>query len=181
MICPSLTTKRLTLRAHRPADWEDSLSMWSDPAVVRHIGGAPATAEEVWARLMRYAGHWVMLGFGFWLISDTETGAFLGEAGLADFRRQISPGLGSDPEAGWALSPWAHGRGYAAEAMTAILAWADGNLDAPRTVCIIAPENTPSLTLAEKLGYRPYADGLYRGDRTIMLERFRPPVASNQG
>ena len=173
MICPTLTTERLTLRAHRPADWQASLLMWSDPDVVRHIGGTPATAEEVWARLLRYAGLWVMMGFGFWLISETATGAFVGEAGLADFQRNISPPLGSDPEAGWALSPWAHGRGYGAEAMTAILDWADGALSVARTVCIIAPDNAPSLKLAGKLGYQPFATGLLRGDETVMLERMR--------
>lgn len=172
--CPTLATPRLTLRAHRAADFEDSVAMWSNPDVVRFMGAKPATPEEVWARLLRYIGHWTLLGYGFWLISETASGAFVGEAGLADFRRAISPPLGADPEAGWALAPWAHGRGYAAEAVSAILGWADQSLGAPRTVCIIDPRNAPSLTLAGKLGFRLYGKGLYRGDEALMLERLRP-------
>ncbi len=171
MTCPTLATDRLTLRGHGLADFDDSLALWSDPRVVRFIGGKTATAEEVWARLLRYGGHWSLMGFGFWTIHESATDAFVGEAGLADFRRAITPPLGPDPEAGWALSPRAHGRGYASEAMTAILAWADRALGAPRTTCIIDPANAASLKLAAKLGYEPFGRGLYRGDEVVMLER----------
>jgi len=168
-----LTTDRLTLRGHGLADFDDSLALWSDPRVVRFIGGKVATAEEVWARLLRYGGHWALMGFGFWTIHDTATGVFIGEAGLADFRRAITPGLGPDPEAGWVLSPKAHGRGYAREAMSAILAWADAKLGASRTTCIIDPANAASLKLAAKLGYERFGRGVYRGDDVVMLERRR--------
>jgi RimJ/RimL family protein N-acetyltransferase len=174
MSCPVLTTDRLTLRGHGLADFDDSLALWSDPEVVRFIGGKTATAEEVWARLLRYGGHWALMKFGFWTIHDTATGVFVGEAGLADFRRAMTPALGPDPEAGWVLAPRAHGRGYAGEAMSVILAWADATLGAPRTTCIIDPANAPSLKLAAKLGYQPFGRGLYRGDEVVMLERPRP-------
>jgi RimJ/RimL family protein N-acetyltransferase len=174
MTCPTLTTDRLTLRTHGLVDFEDSFALWSDPEVVRFIGGKTATAEEVWARLLRYRGHWALMGFGFWSIHDTASGAFVGEAGLADFRRAMTPPLGPDPEAGWVLAPHAHGRGYASEAVSAILAWADATLEASRTTCIIDPSNAPSLKLAAKLGYRPFGRGLYRGDGVVMLERKRP-------
>lgn len=174
MTCPILTTARLTLSAPALADFDDSLALWSDPAVVRYIGGKLSTAEDVWARLLRYRGHWSLLGFGFWTLRETATGAFIGEAGLADFRRAITPPLGPDREAGWVLVPRAHGQGYAAEAMRAILHWADTALAAPRTTCIIDPLNTPSLKLAAKLGYQPFDRGLYRGDEVVMLERIRP-------
>jgi RimJ/RimL family protein N-acetyltransferase len=171
MSCPTLKTDRLTLRGHSVADFDSSLALWSDPEVVRFIGGKTATAEEVWARLLRYSGHWALLGFGFWTIQETATGAFVGEAGLADFRRAIAPPLGPDPEAGWVLIPRAHGRGYAREAMIAILDWADATLGARRTTCIIDPSNAASLKLAAKLGYQPFGRGLYRGDEVVMLER----------
>ncbi|NCX50981.1 MAG: GNAT family N-acetyltransferase, partial [Burkholderiaceae bacterium] len=55
---------------------------------------------------------------------DRETGAFLGNGGLAQFERGI-PELGGFPEAGWAFVPAAWGKGYATEAMGAIFNWAD--------------------------------------------------------
>ena len=48
--------------------------MWSDAEVTRFIGGKPLSGEEVWARILRYAGHWSMLGYGYWLIEEKATG-----------------------------------------------------------------------------------------------------------
>lgn len=172
--CPVLLTARLTLRAHRVADHADSLWLWSDPDVARHIGGSPSTAEEVWSRIMRYGGLWPLLGYGYWHVSETATGRFLGEAGLADFRRTLE-GVGAfAPEAGWAFVPAAHGQGYAREAVSAILAWADATLSDARTVCMIAPANAPSVRLAERLGYRPLPGSTYRGQETLLFERPAP-------
>ena len=87
--------------------------MWSSPKVVRFIGGRLSSEEEVWGRLLRYAGLWSLLGFGYWIVRELENDDFVGEVGFADFRRGIEPPLGRDPEIGWALTPRAWGRGYA--------------------------------------------------------------------
>ena len=106
----TLTTPHLTLRPHTRDDFLDSFSMWSDPEVVRYIGGKPFTREEVWARLLRYAGHWALLDYGYWVVRETDTGRFVGEVGFADFQREIEPSLAGTPEMGWALSPaWISG------------------------------------------------------------------------
>jgi RimJ/RimL family protein N-acetyltransferase len=172
--CPALRTARLTLRSHTRADHAGSLSMWSDPQVVRHMGGTPLGAEEVWRRLLSYAGLWAMLGYGYWLIEETQTGRFVGEAGLSEFGRGLGPRFDGPPESGWTLLPWAQGQGFASEAMSAILAWAETTLAAPRTVCIIAPENAPSLRLAKRLGYREFERRAYRGADTVLLDRVSP-------
>ena len=166
-----LTTHRLTLRPHTRDDFLDSYAMWSDPEVIRYIGGKPFTREEVWARLLRYAGHWAMLGFGYWVVRDTQSGRFLGEVGFADYHREIEPSLLRTPEIGWALDPSVHGRGYATEAVRAALAWADAYWPEGETACIVAPENLPSLRVAHKCGYREQLRTIYKGKPTIVLRR----------
>ena len=146
--------------------------MWSDPAVTRYIGGAPSSRAEAWSRLLRYGGLWPLLGYGYWRIAETASGRFVGEAGAADFHRDLTPPFG-DPETGWALATWAHGRGFALEAMTAVLKWIDHHLEAPRTVCMIDADNAPSLRLAAKLGYRQYAVGRYKAQAPLLFERPR--------
>src|ERR1041384_8238346 len=133
---PVLETERLTLRGHRAGDLEDSLAMWSDPRVTQHITGKPFNREEVWARLLRYLGHWQVMGYGLWVVSERATGRFIGEVGLADFKRELPISFDGAPEAGWVLGSPAHGQGYATEAMSAVLAWADEQF--ARTVCIIS-------------------------------------------
>ena len=79
------------------------------------------------------------------------SGAYLGEAGFQDMRRDMTPSIEGLPEAGWSLVAAAHGRGLATEAVRAMLAWADGNLDFVRTVCIIDDGNAASLRLASQM------------------------------
>jgi RimJ/RimL family protein N-acetyltransferase len=172
--CPILTTPRLTLRPHDVGDYEDLLATWTDPVVVKYFGGVPSTPEEVWARLLRYGGMWPMLGYGYWSVRETASGRFVGEVGLAEFRRNVTPSLVGTPEAGWVLASWAHRRGLAREATEAIFAWADTQLGARRTVCVIDPDNAASLALAARLGFKVFAEPLYRGRPTVLLERFAP-------
>jgi len=168
----SIDTERLALRVHRLEDFTDSLSMWSDPAVTRYIGGRPATEEEVWQRLLRYAGHWSLMGFGYWAVRERESGRFVGEAGFAVGKRALDPPFGDAPESGWAIVPWAQGRGYATEVMRAVLAWGANHFGpGRRTVCMVHPENLPSIRVAQKCGYREYARTTYKSDPTVLFER----------
>lgn len=170
---PSLETPRLLLRGHRPADFEACAALWGDPRVTQHITGRPQTREETWARLLRYAGHWTWLGFGYWVVEERASGAFVGEVGFADFRRQIDPPLEGRPELGWVVAPATQGQGYATEALRTALAWADSSLPAAETCCIVAPENAASLRVAAKLGYRESVRTTYKGDPTVVFTRAR--------
>jgi RimJ/RimL family protein N-acetyltransferase len=167
----TIETERLVLRRHGLEDAAASAALWADPEVTRFIGGRPSTAEEAWARLLRYAGHWALLGFGYWVVQDRATGRLIGEAGFADFRRGVGPRFDGVPEIGWALAPSAQGRGLAREAVQAALAWADARPGAGRTVCMIAPENPRSIRLAEACGYREFGTTFYKEQPTILFER----------
>ena len=161
-LTPILETDRLLLRGHATTDFDDCLAKWSDPEVTRHIFGKPLSGEEVWARLLRHAGHWALLGFGVWLVAEKDTGAFVGEVGFLNARRQTEPLVESSPEIGWSLARWAWGQGFAIEAVRAALAWADGHFDAAGTGCLIDPDNVPSLRLAQRCGYKEVCQTHYR-------------------
>jgi RimJ/RimL family protein N-acetyltransferase len=169
---PTVDTDRLTLRSHRLDDFPDVRALWGDPVVTKHIGGRPSTQEEAWQRLLRYAGHWALLGYGFWTVRERGSDRFVGEVGILDGKRELDPPFGDAPEIGWALVPSAHGKGYATEAVRAALAWAGERFGAKvRTVCMIDPENRASLRVAEKAGFREYARTTYKGSPTILFER----------
>ncbi|MCX7382431.1 MAG: GNAT family N-acetyltransferase [Alphaproteobacteria bacterium] len=169
----TLQTPRLLLRPHRPEDLEPAAALWANPEVTRYIGGRPFTPEEVWARLLRYAGHWSLLGDGYWAITDRQTGTFLGEAGFADHRRALDPPFADQPEIGWALAHAAWGRGLAREAVGAMSVWGDTRFTTP-TVCMIQPANTRSSRIAEHFGYRCFAEATYHGTPTRLYRR--PPA-----
>jgi RimJ/RimL family protein N-acetyltransferase len=162
---PTLETKRLRLRGHGLDDFAACAALWGDAGVTRFIGGRPLTAEESWAKLLRYAGHWSLLGFGFWVVEEKASGAFVGELGFAEFKRDIAPAI-DVPEAGWVLAPAAQGKGYATEALRAALDWAGR-----RTACLIHPENLASIRVAEKCGYRELRRTSYKGQPAILFQR----------
>jgi RimJ/RimL family protein N-acetyltransferase len=169
-----IETPRLLLRPPVAGDLAALAALWAQPQVTAFISGAPSTREESWARLLRYIGHWEACGYGFFAITDKRTGAYLGECGFADFKREITPPLDAYVEAGWILDPASWGEGYASEAMEAAIGWHERRADAPALACIIAPGNAASLRLADKLGFRPGGEATYRGQSTRLLVRPRP-------
>lgn len=168
---PVLRTERLTLRGHTAADYKHTQALWGDLRVTRYISGRASTPAESWARLLNYAGHWALLGFGYWLVEENESGRFVGEVGLADFKRDIKPSFEGAPEAGWVLAPSAHGKGYATEAVRAVLAWGEDTLSMQRAVCILDPQNHASAKVAEKCGFTYFTETDFMGSQAVLMER----------
>lgn len=167
---PVIETERLRLRGHELRDFDNSAAMWADEDVTRFIGGKPSPREDSWRRFQTYVGHWALMGHGFWLIEDKVSGRFLGEGGFGTFKREIEPYFVA-PEQGWAFAPHAHGQGFAYEAMSAAIRWGEDHFKRSDFVCLIAPENAPSLKLAGRLGYREYGRSPYRGEPSVQLRR----------
>ena len=123
-------------------------------------------------RFLRYAGHWSLMGFGYWAIEWRETGQFIGEVGFADFHRNINPPLQDMPEIGWALARSAHGQGLASEAVRAAITWGEAHFPPKtRTACLINPDNAGSLRIAEAFGYREAARTIYKDHPIVLLVR----------
>jgi RimJ/RimL family protein N-acetyltransferase len=74
---PIIETERLKLRGHTIEDASNVTALWSNADVTRYIGGNPHTVEECWARLLRYVGHWSLLGFGYWVVEENAAASSL--------------------------------------------------------------------------------------------------------
>ena len=168
---PIIETNRLILRPYRRDDFASYAHLFADPQVVRFIGGVPFTREQAWTRFLRQVGMWHYFGFGFFALQEKDSGVFIGEAGFHDLHRVIQPSLEGTMETGWALSPNAHGRGYATEAVAAALGWGEQTYPKARRTCIIDLANTASLRVAAKLGFRETHRTVYHGAQVVMCER----------
>ena len=175
MNIPVIETARLRLRGHYAADLGKSTAMWQLPAFYQHLTGCPLSEEDVWTKMLRHMGLWAICGYGFWAVEEKATSHYIGAVGFGAWQRAIEPALKGWPEIGWVLAPHTHGQGYATEAGRAALAWGDAHFDQPRTVCLIDPDNRPSLRLAAKFGYQEFSRSLYKGHEVVLLERWRPP------
>ena len=168
---PRLTTERLVIRAHRIEDLGDCAAMWADPEITRHIGGKTFSKEEVWSKLLRHAGHWALMGYGYWLIEDKVSHQFIGEVGFANLKREMEASFEAAPEIGWALARSEHMKGYATEAVHAAVAWGEAHFGAVKTMCMIGPGNAPSIRVAEKCGYKEFQRTTYKGEPTVLFYR----------
>lgn len=163
-------TPRLILRRYRERDFQDLEAMAADPGMFHYSDRGPMTGDEAWSRLLRHAGHWSLLGYGVFAVEEKETGRFVGEAGLGQFRRGLGERFDSRPEITWSIVAERQRCGYACEAAQAALAWFELRDPGP-SVCLIHTSNAPSLRLAEKLGYEVFAEIEYKGYPALLLER----------
>lgn len=178
---PRLETSRLILDAHAAEDFEMLAAMWSEPEVTRHTVGRPATRQESWFRLLRYRGLWPVLGFGYWAVREKSSGRYMGDVGFADFCRGFTPSIDGIPEAGWIFAPWSHGQGFASEAVSAALAWLDGQARFAESVCLIAAENFASCRLALRLGFGSATTVTFMDEDALVFRRPRPIPALQDG
>ena len=167
---PILTTERLILTPVDLGDYDDLCALWGDPVFTRLIMGRGMSPEEVWFRLLRDIGHWTALGHGNWGVRLKDGGDYVGSVGVLNYRRTLATPFDA-PELGWGVAPGLQGRGFAFEALRAALDWTDTVMKAPRTVCMISPENAPSIRLAERVGYVPYGVDVYQGAEVTLFQR----------
>ncbi|MEN0652093.1 MULTISPECIES: GNAT family N-acetyltransferase [Hyphobacterium] len=168
---PVLETERLILRGHRAEDAPHSYALWAHETTQRYIGSMTSSPGDAWLRMLRYPGLWAILGFGFWAVIEKDCGRFVGECGFADFCRAMTPSIRGLPELGYAITPDAHGKGYATEAVLGAQAWIDRARNRPRCVAIINPHNTASIGVAVKAGYTAWQETEFGGKPVTVYER----------
>jgi len=171
-----IETARLTLRPYTIEDFEPYSAMMAAAAAgQRQPWSLSMSREECWNRVLRCIGHWQVFGFGIFVVEEKESGRFVGETGLAHFERGIGAGFDGVAEATWSVTGDARGRGYAREAAERALRWYEERHRDARTVCLVHPENAPSLRIAQGLGYREFGRCTYKDQPMFMLESAAAP------
>jgi len=145
----TLETERLRLRLFEERDVEAFAAMYADAETMRYIGeGKVLTRSETWRSIAMLLGHWMLRGYGMWAAELKDTGEVIGRIGCHN--PEGWPGF----ELGWIIARPHWSRGYATEGARAALSHATGALARARVISLIRPENTASIRVAEKLGFR---------------------------
>ena len=166
-----LLTDRLQLRLFQPADFEAHAEIVADPEVMRYIHAGPLSRVDAWWQIARYRGHWELRGYGIWAVIEKSTDRLIGHLGF------LNPEGGHGFELGWALARRAWGKGYALEGTRAAVRHAFTTLNQDHIACLIRPENTPSIRLAEKLAAVYESDVEESGRRLSIFGITRPAGA----
>ena len=150
MPVPPLRTARLRLDPLVPErDAPDLVRLWADPRFSAFEIDPPTDLALV---LERFA--WVDRmppGLGGWALrwpDATDPAELVGRVSLREWEHDRA----GPPELGWHLAPRYWGRGFATEAMTAVLEYAGRAVGLDRTNALVRIDNHPSRALAERLG-----------------------------
>jgi RimJ/RimL family protein N-acetyltransferase len=145
---------RVALRELVPADAEAMYAYRSDPAVSRYQSWEPAATDDILAFIERLAetqpftaGTWHQLA-----IVLRSTGDLIGDCGVHV--------LGAEPrqaEIGITVAGAHQGRGYARDALGALLELLFGTLRLHRVYGSVDPRNAPSIALLLRAGFRQEA------------------------
>lgn len=141
-----LQTDRLIIRELERKDVKSVLTLVTNPDFIANIGDRGVSNEAQTLEMMaeRYTCDYP--DHGLFAIELKSSGEFVG--GVSFLKR---PNLELD-DVGYALIPSFYGNGYAIEATQALIEWAEHKGKAG--VCaIVSPDNTPSVTLLEKLNF----------------------------
>ena len=145
MLGPTLETPRLILRPPLEEDLKGLAEMMADEETARFVGGRQGRSGA-WRGMAAMAGSWALRGYGMFSVIAKESGRWVGR--LGPWRPEGWPGA----EVGWGLTRDAWGKGYATEGAAASIDWVFDALGWEDMIHCIAPANTPSARVAERLG-----------------------------
>jgi len=150
MTAPVLTTARLVLRQIAAEDLDAHMALLNTPAVMQYLGGVQPR-EVIAAKHEASRAGFASAGHGFMIMEERDTGAMVGHCGLRRVAHPFAPNP-EDFEIGWLVREDRWRRGYALEAMRAVIDWGFGTFRAPRIVALTVASNVGSWRLMEKLG-----------------------------
>ncbi len=141
-------TERLTLRLLSTDDAAFILRLVNEPSFLQNIGDKCVRNLDDAAQyiLQGPIKSYEQNGFGLWLVALKNTLTPIGICGL--IKRD---GL-DDPEVGYAFLPEFWSNGYAFEAASEVLLFAQETLSIKRVLAITAPNNHASIRVLNKLG-----------------------------
>ena len=157
------------LRADRidSGDFTDLCRMHADPEVMKTLGGL-RSEEQTREYLQANLEHWDRYGFGLWILRELPGSAMIGRSALRHVDIEGRPEI----ELGYALFSDYWGRGFATEAVKAMLELAFEQLAISELVAFCLPDNAASRRVIEKSGGIFEREALHCGLRHV-LYRFR--------
>ncbi|WP_110114460.1 GNAT family N-acetyltransferase [Bacillus sp. CGMCC 1.16541] len=161
-------TNRLQLRHMLTSDVEHLLRIFSDSKVMTHYRRTKSKEETIkWIDWTLY--NYKAYGVGMWIVEEKDSGTFLGQCGLVPQKVEGAVAI----ELGYLFLPAVWNNGYATEAATAVRDYAFQVLQLDEIVSLIAPANTPSIRVAEKIGMTCEKE-ITKWDQKILLYKQTP-------
>ena len=143
-------TDRLILRTIEEGDAIEQDRLLNTPSVMARLGGVKEL-HEIEAKHAKAMAMYAREGFSFLFMIEKASGEMVGHCGIKRVDNPLAPNVG-DHEIGWLVREDRWRRGYAEEAMRAVLDWAFTRIAPPHIVALTSHANAGSWKLMQKLG-----------------------------
>lgn len=146
-----IETERLILREYSIDDWQDVLEYQSQPDYLRFYDWSERdeqSVKEFVGQFISAQAEALRIKYQF-AVTLSETGRLIGSAGIRKEKQEAVEG-----EIGVELNPAYWGKGYAAEAIRAVMRFGFDDLGLHRIWVKIISENIRSVRLVERVGMR---------------------------
>ncbi|WP_084456676.1 GNAT family N-acetyltransferase [Desulfogranum mediterraneum] len=170
------STADITFRAMRKSDFKFVKNFLSKVETTRYLPlEKPYSESDAKAWFNLRLDHWQKHNFGTFILSGKRPVEPVGYCGL-EFVKESS-----FVDIRYGLIPSVWGKGYAFQAALAVLEYGFNDLELDKICGAVVPENLPSKSILEKLGFRPditfdvYGDVVmpFSINRGKFLEKFR--------
>lgn len=144
-----IQTQRLGLRLLEQGDINYLAELHGDSDVRKFFPDGTQDREQTKARMNDFISFYKKNGLPCFMIFELDSGEFVGRAGF---------GLAEsgETEVGYVLHKKFWGKGYASEAMTALLEWAKKNIDQDYIIAYAPIDHLASLRVMQKCGMEYY-------------------------
>lgn len=146
----------MVLRTIEAGDAALQDKLLNTPAVMARLGGVKEL-HEIEAKHAKSMQLYAREGFSFLFMIEKDSGEMVGHCGIKRVDNPLASNIG-DHEVGWLVREDRWRRGYAEEAMHAVLDWAFTRVGAPHVVALTSQANVGSWKLMEKLGMERRTD-----------------------
>jgi len=144
-----METERLFLRRYAEKDKADFISLFTDAAVMKHVGDGVLTeaqAEAFWQKLFTIL---YPRGFDIWAVFAKEDSRYVGHAGIYS-----RPKPEEDCEFVYFLNRESWGKGYATEIARRIVEYGFKELNLPTVYATVDDDHSASIRVLEKAGMK---------------------------
>jgi RimJ/RimL family protein N-acetyltransferase len=148
-----LDTERCLIRETKESDIDAFYEIYQEPSITRYMENLYEDRDEEREYIRTYIDKvYGFYEFGVWTVIEKKSRKIIGRAGLS-YREGFE-----EPELGFVIGvPWQR-QGYAYEVCSVILKYAKEELGFDRVQALVEPENTVSIALCEKLGFKDKQD-----------------------
>ena len=170
MMKPKIETQRTVLRLMTENDLKPIAKLNTDPEVRKFFPDGVQTKEQTRSRIKEFMRFYEQHGLPCFVILDKNSHEFIGRCGFGPIET-------GEIEVGYLIAREFWGKGYASEALQALLRWAPNNIKQDFIIAFAPIAHKASHRVMEKCGMEYYKEDIGHG---IMCKFYRIKNVDNK-